>query len=163
MISNVSGLQGHGMGVDMNAEHGINALKTLFSSKGIYSTWDRLGDISACIVQLKDIKRQTCTALGVAHQGSTHHTPNTSHLVWKVADKAHELNILTFDPQRAGSSPTKLRPDLMTVGEAKLHSSSLATFNKKLQGLIAGTLHTGDEFEVDELPALGLNITPDEG
>ena len=71
MISNVSGLQGHGMGVDMNAEHGINALKTLFSSKGIYSTWDRLGDISACIVQLEDIKRQTCLALGVGHEGKT--------------------------------------------------------------------------------------------
>ena len=100
-------------------------------------------------------------ALGVAHQGSTHHTPNTSHLIWKVADKACELNILTFDPHRVGSSPTKSHPDLMAVGEAKLHSLSLAMFNKKLQGLIAGTLHMGDEFEVDELPALGLNITVD--
>ena len=161
MITNISGLQGHGMGVDMNAEHGINTLKMLFSSKGIYSTWDRLGDISACIVQLEDIKRQTCMALGVAHQGSSHHTPNTSHLVWKVADKTCELNILTFDPHQAGSGLAKCHPDLMALGEAKLHSSSLATFNKKLQGLIAGTLRMGDEFEVDELPTLGLNITVD--
>jgi len=159
MITNVSGLQGHGMGVDMNAEHGINALKTLFSSKGIYSTWDCLGDISACIVQLEDIKRQTCMALGVAHQGSSHHTPNTSHLVWKVADKACKLKILTFDPHRARSCPAKCCPDLMALGEAKLQLSSLATFNKKLQGLISGTLCMGDESEVDELPTLGLNIT----
>jgi len=106
MISNVSGLQGHGMGVDMNAEHGINVLKTLFSSKGIYSTWDRLSDISACIVQLEDIKRQTCMALGVGHEGMTHHTPNTSHLVWKVADKAREGNLLVFQIDRQTNGKT---------------------------------------------------------
>ena len=106
MISNVSGLQGHGMGIGMNAEHGINALKTLFLSKGIYSTWDRLGHISACIVQLEDIKRQTCMALGVGHEGTTHHTPNTSHLVWKVADKAHEMNLFVFQKDRHANRKT---------------------------------------------------------
>jgi len=157
MITNVSGLPGHGMGVDMNAEHGINALKTLFASKGIYSMWDRLGDISACIVQFEVIKRQTCAALGVAHKGSTHYAPNTCHLVWRVADKSCELVLLVFHNDREGNEKIKHRPDLMATGEAKLHSSSLTTFNKKLQGLLAGTLHAGDEYEIDELPPLGLS------
>jgi hypothetical protein len=159
MITNVSGLQGHGMGVDMNAEHSINALKTLFASKGIYSTWDRLGDISACIVELEEVKKQTCIALGISHQGTTHHTPDTSHLVWKVADKCCELDILTFQKYRVGNDKAKLQPDLLAAGESKLHSSSLGTFNKKLHGLLAGTLHAGDGIETDELPPLGLSTT----
>ncbi|KAJ3775656.1 hypothetical protein FB446DRAFT_626883, partial [Lentinula raphanica] len=54
---NVSGLPGHFMALDMNTEHQILYLKQLFAAKGLYSTWDRLSDISPAISEIQKIKK----------------------------------------------------------------------------------------------------------
>ncbi|KAI0046675.1 hypothetical protein FA95DRAFT_1493692 [Auriscalpium vulgare] len=159
LIVNVSGLEGHGMGVDMNAEHGIRNLKALFAAKGLYSTWDRLGDISACIVQLDKIKKEVCEALGTPYYGSTHKTPDTSKLVWRVAHKVRELDLLKYEADRDGNNLTKKRADVLAVGEAKLRSSSLATFNKRIADMVAGRVVVEED---DELPLMELTLDGDE-
>ncbi|KAJ8461886.1 hypothetical protein ONZ45_g18133 [Pleurotus djamor] len=58
MLLNISGLPGHAMPVDLNIEHLIGYLKTLLVVKGLYSTWEHLGDASACIVQLQHLKKE---------------------------------------------------------------------------------------------------------
>ncbi|KAF8258084.1 hypothetical protein EI94DRAFT_1816167 [Lactarius quietus] len=58
MLVNPSGLPGHAMGINLNIEHLIHYLKTLFATKGIYSNWDRLGNIAAGINYLQLVKKQ---------------------------------------------------------------------------------------------------------
>ncbi|TFY51932.1 hypothetical protein EVG20_g10773 [Dentipellis fragilis] len=159
IIVNPSGLQGHAMGVDLNAEHGIGSSKAHFAAKGIYSSWDRLGDVTACIVEFDKNQRQVCDALGTHYYGSSHTTPDTSKLVWRVADKARELGLLQSTPGREGNSFVKPWPDLYAVGERKLRSSSLDTFNKKHQNMMAGRYVTGlVDDDVDELPLVALAL-----
>ena len=57
MLVDISGLPGHWMAIDLNIEHLIGYLKRLFTSKGVYSQWDRLGNISAAISHLQAIKK----------------------------------------------------------------------------------------------------------
>ncbi|KAJ8469601.1 hypothetical protein ONZ45_g16837 [Pleurotus djamor] len=97
MLLNISGLPGHAMPVDLNIEHLIGYLKTLLVVKGLYSTWEHLGDASACIVQLQHLKKEMGLALASTYHGSSHTSPDTSHLVWRVADKASELNLQCND------------------------------------------------------------------
>jgi hypothetical protein len=58
-----------------------------FVAKGLCSTWDRLGDISGAVVQLQNVKKQVTRALGTAYEGTAHTTPDTSSLVWKIANE----------------------------------------------------------------------------
>ncbi|KAG6808025.1 hypothetical protein H0H92_005659, partial [Tricholoma furcatifolium] len=138
MLVNVSGLAGHWMAIDMNIEHLIRFLKALFNAKGVYANWDRLGNLSACIVQLQEIKTRVTRSLHTDYHGSTHAERDTSELVWRVADKAAELQLQVTVPDRNSSKPAKLVPDLRATGREKFASSSLATFNKRLDGLKNG-------------------------
>jgi hypothetical protein len=67
--------------------------------KGLYASWDRLGDILAAVDYLQKIKKEVGTALG-GYKGKTHTTPNTSDLVWKVANDVREVDLLTFKLER---------------------------------------------------------------
>ena len=58
-----------------------------FVAKGLRSSWDRLGDISGTVIQLQNVKKQVSNALGAPYEGKTHTTPDTSALVWKVANE----------------------------------------------------------------------------
>jgi hypothetical protein len=49
-------------------------------------SWDRLGDILGAVIQLQNIKKQVSKALGASYQGKTHTTPDTSMLIWKIAN-----------------------------------------------------------------------------
>ena len=72
------------------------------------------------------------------YQASTHHAVDTSKLLWRIADKAHELRLQEVVLNREGQSKAKLVPDLRTEGRNKFLASSLATFNKKVQDMAAG-------------------------
>jgi hypothetical protein len=48
--------------------------------------------------------------------------------------------------------------DILTTGEQKLKSSTLGTFNKKVQGMITGQ---GFEEDVNELPSVTLDVSTD--
>ncbi|KAF8222368.1 hypothetical protein L208DRAFT_1323038, partial [Tricholoma matsutake] len=154
MLVNVSGLPGHAMGIDLNIEHLIRYLKALFSAKGIYANWDRLGNISAAVHHLQQIKKQVACSMGSNYQGSTHTKLDTHELVWQIANKACDLRLQHHSPNREGNSPGKLVPDLWALGRAKFASSSLDTFNKKIHELISGKV-TIDE--ADELPPLNFD------
>ena len=69
----------------------------LFATKGIYSTWERLGTLLAIVVLLRHVKKQTSAGLSNRYQGTTHTTPDTSESVWKVAHKIRELALDKFE------------------------------------------------------------------
>ncbi|KAJ6585348.1 hypothetical protein B0H19DRAFT_1250196 [Mycena capillaripes] len=81
MILCISGQgPGHCMPVDLNIEHLIGYLKILLQAKGMSSTWDRLGNVSAAIVDLQQVKKKIGEALSTAYSSIGHTTPDTSHL-----------------------------------------------------------------------------------
>lgn len=123
----------------------------------MYANWDRLGNISAAVNYLQLIKKQVKKSLKTNYQGNTHKDADTRALVWKVADKARELQLQERIPDRdVAAKPT---PDLRALGQQKFESSSLATFNKKLLEIKSGQKPT---LEDDELPPARLEIDLDE-
>ncbi|KAH9020749.1 hypothetical protein EDB84DRAFT_1621797 [Lactarius hengduanensis] len=90
-VGELSGLAGHAMPIDLNIEHLIGELK------GLRSTWDRLGNISAA-------------AMKTAYQGTSHKDPRTDHLVQRVAKKVHEEKLHLYIEDRRGNSMVKAVP-----------------------------------------------------
>ena len=170
MLVNISGLEGHSMAIDINMEHLIGQLKVVFllsctniltllqellSAKGLESTWDRLGDISAAIDYLNKIKKKVTSTLSSSYQRSTHTTPDTSHLVWRIADQIQDEELQIFKEKRSGDSKVRAAVNILATGEAKLKSSSLATFNKKISAMVKGRAY---EDELDGIPQANLSI-----
>jgi hypothetical protein len=118
--------------------------------------WDRLGDISAAIDYLNKIKKKVSSILRPAYQGSNHKTPDTSDLVWRVADKVQDDQLQVFNEGRDGNSKIKAVVNILATGEAKLKSSSLASFNKKVCAMVNGRTYEDEE---DTLPQAQLTIT----
>jgi hypothetical protein len=132
----------------------------LLTAKGLESTWDRLGDTSAAIDYLNKIKKKVASTLSASYQGSTHTTPDTSHLVWRVADNAQDNEIQVFKANRSGNSSVKGVVDTLTTGAAKLKSSSLGTFNRKVFATINGhSYEDGDEGDL--IPPVQLSLAFD--
>jgi aspartyl/asparaginyl beta-hydroxylase (cupin superfamily) len=127
----------------------------LLTAKGLESTWDRLGDISAAIDYLNKIKKKVSSALSSSYQRSTHTTPDTSHLVWRVADKIRDEELQVFREKRVGNSKVKGVVDVLATGEAKLKSSSLTAFNKKISAMVKGHVY---EDEQDVIPQTQLSM-----
>ncbi|KAJ7830476.1 hypothetical protein B0H13DRAFT_2371987 [Mycena leptocephala] len=158
MIICISGKgPGHCMGVDLNIEHLIGYLKNLLQAKGINSTWDRLGNISAAIVHIHDVKKMVAATLNTSYQSTGHTTPDTSHLVRKVQAKVASEGLHQFDAKRTNNSRRKAVVDILKTGEAKLKSSTLATFKKKTMAMIAG--HGFADDEQDECPTMAYSST----
>ncbi len=171
MLVNLTGLEGHAMPIDINMEHLIGQLKVflkspkrvemlpsmqdLLSAKGFDSTWDQLGDISASIDYLNKIKTKVRSALKTSYQGSTHTPPDTTHLVWRVADKVRDEELQVFLADRAGNAKVKSTLDILATGEAKLKTSTLATFNRKVCAMVNGHFY---EEEEDTLPPPQLSL-----
>ena len=72
------------------------------------------------------------------YQGLTHKNPNTSKLVWRIANKAQDLQLQEFMLNWEGNASCHAIPDLRAFGRERLASSSLVMFNKKIQELIVG-------------------------
>lgn len=122
--------------------------QTLFAAKGIYSNWDRLGNIAAGINYLQMVKKQVTNSLKSGYRGSTHTDVDTSALVWRVANKSAELELQCKVRRREGNSNAQPRIDILTAGYRKFQSSSLATFNKKLADMRQGGI---SQPEVDDI------------
>ncbi|KAJ6579121.1 hypothetical protein DFH09DRAFT_866630, partial [Mycena vulgaris] len=151
MIFNMTGVRERGQGADHNMEHNIGQVKELFTAKGVYGSWERLANISAAIDVLDSIKTNVAISLQALYAGTSHKTPDTSDLVWRVARKTRELKLNRTQSGRDG----KAIPDLLIVGEAVLKSSTLATFNKKRRDLLKGIIEHSED-DVDELPSIDL-------
>lgn len=150
LIINISGLPGHGMGIDLNIEHLIRYLKGLFAAKGLYSKWDRAGNISASINIIMALKRRVSKSLRLTYQGSSHSKSNSPDLVERIRLDAKENQLHTHI---AGRTSVPLRPDLRAVGRQKIETSSLAAFNAKLCLIASGSALAPLDNEVDELRA----------
>ena len=134
-----------------------------FVAKGLRSSWDRLGDISGAVIQLQNVKKQVLNALGASYQGKTHTTPDTSKLVWKVANKVQELMLGKYLPDHKGNDKQKLVTNLINVGEKRLLSSTLETVNKKLACMKAGNVdELAGMIKVDEIPSVQLSVELDD-
>ncbi|KAF8153396.1 hypothetical protein B0H34DRAFT_662758, partial [Crassisporium funariophilum] len=161
-LLNLTGLPGHSMPVDLNIEHTIGELKVYFSLPGLETTWDHLGDISSAIDYLKGVKNQVLSVMELLHKSKGHSDVDTTNLVWKVANTARDNHLQEFNANRAENRCMSPIIDIIAVGEAKLKSSSLATFNKRIQGMVEGRRLTEDgvedELEVDELPRNELQL-----
>ena len=83
------------------------------------------------------------------YQGSTHKNVDTSKLVWRIADKAHDLQLLKIVTNCEGQSSAKAVPDLRALGREKFATALLATFNKKICDMASGRYVAA---ETDELP-----------
>ena len=134
-----------------------------FVVKGLRSSWDRLGDISGAVIQLQNVKKQVLNALGASYQGKTHTTPDTSKLVWKVANKVQELMLGKYLPDHKGNDKQKLVTNLIDVGEKRLLSLTLKMFNKKLACMKAGNVdELAGMIKVDEIPSVQLSVELDD-
>ena len=134
-----------------------------FVAKGLRSSWDRLGDISGAVIQLQNVKKQVSNALGASYQGKTHMTPDMSRLVWRVANEVRELVLGKYLPDRKGNDKQKLVTNLIDIGEKRLISSTLETFNKKLACMKAGNVdELAGMIEVDEIPSIQLSVEFDD-
>jgi hypothetical protein len=120
----------------------------------MYANWDRLGNISACVNHLPFIKKQVSNSVKSSYQGSTHTDADTSSLVWRVANTARDLKLQTKLMKRDGVQP-KAITDLRRIGRQKFESSSLSTFNKKIQDLKLGNPM---EREVDDISTPNFHI-----
>ncbi|KAJ7170439.1 hypothetical protein C8R43DRAFT_1120868 [Mycena crocata] len=157
MIVCISALgPGHCMPIDLNIEQLIGYLQILLQAKGMESTWDRLGNISAAIIHLQQVKKTVATALYAACRNTGHTTPDTSEMVWRVQQKVVAEGLQCFQTGRANNGHSKLATDILMTREAKLKSSTLRTFNKKLAAMIAGR---GSEEEEHECPAIAFGVS----
>lgn len=84
-----------------------------------------------------------------------------THLVWKIANVAQEQCLQKCNVNRSENSRINPVIDTISVGEGKLKSSSLATFNKPIQGMAEGCRTVEDD--IDDLPRNELQLNWGEG
>ncbi|KAF8119144.1 hypothetical protein EV363DRAFT_1593479 [Boletus edulis] len=116
MPVNLTGIEGHCMPIDLNIEHLIKFLKLFFAAKGVYASWDHLGDISAAVDLLQSVRKQVGRALGIAYRGITHTTPDVSAAINKAAYKVGELALHISDLNRLGGDLVGPVVDTLTAG-----------------------------------------------
>lgn len=89
--------------------------------------------------------------MNTAYQGTTHTKADTTHLVWRVFEKAQAEAFEKFIKNRPGNSRMILVLNVLLSGEKKLKSSTLATFNKKIIAMKNGKA-LPSELDTDTLP-----------
>ena len=135
----------------------------MFAAKGIYSNWDRLGNIAAAVDLLQTVKKQVSSSIRSGYQSKSHKAVDPAALVWRIADKSLELGLQekNFNRARSGGEIPDLKATVMIkeAGYRKFESTSLASFNKKIEESRQGILTV---HEVDEIPALALGLNSHE-
>ena len=104
---------------------------------------------------LKKLKKQVALALKTAYQGTTHKVPKTDHLVRRVAKKIYDEGLHLYTEDRPGNENIKAIANILYVGQEKLRSSSLSTFNRKIRDMIEGQQYNE---ELDSLPQFSLAV-----
>ena len=100
--------------------------------------------------------------MSTAYQGTTHTKADTTHLVWRVADKVRDEELQIFKQNRKGNGKAIAFCDILALGEQKLKSSSLATFNRKVIAMAECCLYTSEPSEdIDTLPPLAMGRPSD--
>ncbi|KAI0315754.1 hypothetical protein OF83DRAFT_1173526 [Amylostereum chailletii] len=135
------------MGVNLNAEHHICALKTLIGDKGATSDWEHIGNASACIDIIEHMKTEAGAMLGSEYAGTTHTTPEAvKDMSWRVAMKAREEGWLDFTPGRVGNQVVSAQTNILSEAAMK-----------------EGRTVDDAMFEVEELPMMDIGHESDDG
>ncbi|KAL0563513.1 hypothetical protein V5O48_018552 [Marasmius crinis-equi] len=162
LLVNLEGHDDSFLGVDMNIEHIINEVKKLYAAKGIYASWDRLGDLSAAIRSLIAIKKSMRSMMETAYQKKEHTDADTTASVWKVVDAIEEYGLLKFNPDRKVDVEVKATPDLLSEGWDKVRKTTIPTYNKNM-GLFRGSNKDGVlEVEEDELRPMNFAVAEED-
>ncbi|EIN10215.1 hypothetical protein PUNSTDRAFT_64360 [Punctularia strigosozonata HHB-11173 SS5] len=146
-------LTGKNLPVDLNMEHLVRIGKSMLPNHGSPNYWEILGDASAAIPSLQKARDAYVHGLKGNYMGTSHTTPDTSAAVWSVMDAAHTHKLQTTNPLRKAVKPTV---DTILTGRNKLQSSSVDTFNKKIQAMGLG-VDVG--VETDELEPLAIDVS----
>jgi hypothetical protein len=126
-----------------------------------------LGDFSAAINSLEDVKTRISKVLNLSYQNWSHSDVDTSSLVWKIQKVVTEEQWNQHIPHREGNDKAKARVVTIRVGTDKLKRSTLATFNKKVYAAVQSkSYRTGvdaadPEDDIDALPPVGLQVNDD--
>jgi hypothetical protein len=136
--------------------HFLTESQMLLQAKGLQSTWDRLGNISAAIHYLKKLKKQVALAMSSSYQSTTHTKPNTDHLVWIIANHIRQEKFHVYKENRPGNAKAVVTLDILDIGEKKLKSSTLTTFNRKVRAMVEGRRYDDEQ---DSLPQFALATT----
>lgn len=132
----------------------------MFAAKGIYSNWERLGNIAAAINHLQSVKKQVSQSIKSNYQGTGHPKPDLSVGVRRISDKSEEHQFEKKIIKRLENRRIKQTSNLIGGGYKKYESASLASFNKKIDNLKDGIPSNN---EVDEIAPLGINVcSPDD-
>jgi hypothetical protein len=132
--------------------HLLYILQSVFTSKGVHASWDRLGDISAASNVLRAVKKRLGRELKTIYRGRTHKVPDLSRSIWKISEKAIEMCLLDKDSSGDSIDTEYEVVDILETGEKSLRSSTLESFNKKSRSLSAGILTTDDDESARGLP-----------
>ena len=95
--------------------------------------------------------------MNISYQNKNHSDVETSHLVWRIANKARDEEFQVYKENRIGNSKIKAVVNALATGEVKLKSSSLATFNRKICAMVEGRMY--EEEEGDTLPPVSLDVS----
>ena len=79
-----------------------------------------------------------------------------SAAVNKIAYKVGELKLHKFKSDRVENTSITPVADMLAVREQKLQSSTLATFNRKVKGMLGGH---GFDVEEDEIPPTNFQLS----
>ncbi|KAF6742175.1 hypothetical protein DFP72DRAFT_1082442 [Ephemerocybe angulata] len=123
MIVNPLGIPGKNLATDINMEYTTREIKTLIIEKGLESTWDHVGDVSAAIENLKEIKRKIAAVLELPHQNKGHRDVDTRSLVLRVAEKVEQEGLLKCKRNRKGNAKAVSMPDLLESGGKKIRAT----------------------------------------
>lgn len=110
---------------------------------------------SACLNEVKEIKEKFARTMDLPYQSKKHSDVDTSHLVWRVANKVREEGLQEFTPNRDGNRRAKPVKDLLEEGRKTIQSSTLKTFNKKWRSFVEGHSFQPDEEDLSELDDAG--------
>ncbi|KAK7433561.1 hypothetical protein VKT23_020715 [Stygiomarasmius scandens] len=133
-------------------------MSQLFTAKGIYSTWERLGDVSAALIYLQSTKKAMGNMIDTSYKQRIHNDADTTPLVWRVERKVLEDKLLEYCPRRNGFERSKAVVDILTTGYHKLRGS-LANFNKNVRILYAEDSNDVVDLEyIDEVDDVGLQM-----
>lgn len=105
------------------------------------------------------LKKQIAKAMKTAYQGTSHKDPNTNHLVHCVSEKVHKEGLHLFTEDRPGNAKAKAILNILLAGEAKIKSSTLKAFNRKIQAMVEGQQYNE---ELDSLPQVNFAINSED-
>jgi hypothetical protein len=114
-----------------------------------------LGNVSAAIVDLQNIKKHFGSMMDTSYKNLTHSDADTSKLVFKVADKVRDLGIQHFNSERK-SLQAKLAPNLLYIGWTRLLNTTLKKFNVRIKAY--KERYSEVEEEVDEIPQMAFEL-----